>query len=68
MFSPLNNDQAKQAIDCEQLFTGLQHTERSLADYAFGMHWKTVAGKEYLYRTHDRRGNGKSLGVSATET
>lgn len=59
MFLPLTNDQAKQTIDCEQLFIGLQHTEKSLADYANGMHWKTVAGKEYLYRTHDRRGYGK---------
>ncbi len=33
-----------------------------------GMHWKTVAGKEYLFRSRDRRGYGKSLGPRTPAT
>jgi hypothetical protein len=30
--------------------------------YKGGMHWKKSNGKEYLFKTIDRNGNGKSLG------
>lgn len=32
------------------------------------MHWKTVSGKEYLYKSLDRKGNAKSLGARSDAT
>lgn len=32
------------------------------------MHWKTVAEKEYFYRSLDRKGKAKSLGVRSAKT
>jgi hypothetical protein len=32
------------------------------------MRWKTLRGKEYLFKDRDRRGNGKSLGARSAET
>lgn len=68
MYAPLSNDQAKVLIDAEQLFGGYQDALVKYADYHGGMHWKTIAGKAYLYRTLDRKGNAKSLGVRSAET
>jgi hypothetical protein len=36
--------------------------------YRGGMHWKKVKGKEYLFRSLDRYGYGKSLGPRSKET
>ena len=33
-----------------------------------GMHWKTIKGRDYLYRYRDRCGHGRSLGPRAPET
>ncbi|MDD5640059.1 MAG: GSU2403 family nucleotidyltransferase fold protein [Syntrophales bacterium] len=33
-----------------------------------GMHWKTIRGREYLYRYRDRLGHGESLGPRAADT
>lgn len=33
-----------------------------------GMHWKKSKGREYLFRTHDRFGNGRSLGPRSSHT
>src|SRR3546814_17953252 len=32
------------------------------------MQWKTVSGRDYLYKIADRRGNGRSLGPRSPET
>jgi hypothetical protein len=36
--------------------------------YKGGMHWKKAKGREYLFRTKDRRGYGKSLGPRSSKT
>lgn len=36
--------------------------------YKGGMHWKTSKGREYLFKTTDGFGNGKSLGVRSGDT
>ena len=33
-----------------------------------GMHWKKIAGREYLYKYRDRYGHGHSLGPRAPDT
>jgi len=68
MFFPISNAQAKAVIDSEQLFAAYQDTSMQSQGYQGGMHWKTVAGRDYLYRIHDRLGNGKSLGVKSEKT
>ena len=68
MFSPLSNAQAKQFIDATAAFDSLRDAQRQAKDYRGGMHWKTVAGKDYLYRSSDRRGNAKSLGPRSAAT
>ena len=68
IFNPLSEAQAKQVIDAEQAYAAWQDAWESGRSWAGGMHWKTVAGREYLYRTQDGTGNAKSLGVRAPET
>ena len=36
--------------------------------YKGGMHWKKSKGKDYLFRSCDRFGYGKSLGARSSET
>jgi hypothetical protein len=63
IYQTLNEAQLKQQIDAEQAFSAWQDAATKSRDFAGGMHWKTVAGKEYLYKSLDRKGNAKSLGV-----
>jgi len=68
MYKIISNAQAKAVIDSEQLFLAFQDAAMQNQSCQGGMHWKTVAGKDYLYRIHDRLGNGKSLGVKSEKT
>jgi len=68
MLTPISSAQAKAVVDSEQLFAAYQDVLAQSQSYQGGMHWKTVAGKEYLYRTRDRLGNGKSLGAKSEKT
>lgn len=68
MFSDINSAQAKSVIDSEQKLDALRDAERKAVDYQGGMHWKTISGKEYLYRTQNRQGNAKSMGPRSEKT
>jgi hypothetical protein len=68
VYVPLSNAQSKQYLDAASAFDGFRQVEEQLSNYRGGMHWKRVSGADYLYRTHDRRGNAKSLGVRSAET
>lgn len=68
MYSDLSNAQAKTVIDAEQAFEAYRDAVDKFAAYQGGMHWKTVKGRDYLYRTLDRKGNAKSLGPRSPET
>ncbi len=63
----LSADQARQAVDCRQVFDALRPVEGDLSRrFAGSMAWKTVNGQDYLYR---RRGKvEKSLGPRSPET
>ena len=67
-YQTLNDSQLKQQIDAEQTYAAWQDATVKSRDFAGGMHWKTVSGKEYLYKSLDRKGNAKSLGVRSVET
>jgi hypothetical protein len=65
---PLTPAQLKQQIDAEQVFSAWQDAFAKAQDFRGGMHWKTVSGREYLYKTLDRKGNAKSMGVRSDKT
>ncbi|MBF0120306.1 MAG: nucleotidyltransferase domain-containing protein [Desulfobacterales bacterium] len=67
-FNEMNIDQRRIFIDTLQLYESyinLLHKSRS---YKGGMFWKKAKGREYLFKTYDRYGNGKSLGLRSAET
>ena len=43
----------------------LGHARRLRAEFTYRLQWKTVAGREYLYKIVDRKGNGTSLGAKS---
>ncbi len=68
IYQALSDAQAKQVIDAEQAYNAWQDAWAASRSWVGGMHWKTVSGREYLYRTHDGKGNATSLGVRSEET
>ena len=68
MFTTISNAQAKAVIDSEQIFAAYRDLSSQWVDYEGGIHWKKISGKEYLYRTSDRKGNGRSMGVKSPAT
>jgi hypothetical protein len=67
-YQNLSDAQAKQVIGAEQAYEAWQDAWRLSRSWVGGMHWKTVAGREYPYRTRDSKGNAKSLGVRCLDT
>ncbi|MCF8211865.1 MAG: nucleotidyltransferase domain-containing protein [Rhodoferax sp.] len=65
---PLSNQQRLHQVNSEQLYENYRSTQGHWAAYVYGMRWKTIRGKEYLFKDRDRRGNGKSLGARSAET
>ena len=65
--SDLTGEQTRQAIDVDQIFAAYREARDELdRRYAGSMSWKTVRGREYLYRK--RRDAWKSLGPRTAET
>lgn len=67
MFSDLNENQIRQYIDAEQARKAWLQAERRAQNYRGSMYWKTVKGRDYLYREYSTR-QSKSLGVRIPET
>ncbi len=63
-----SNQQRLHQVNSEQLYENYRSIQKHWAHYAYGMRWKTVRGKEYLFKDTDRRGNGKSLGARSAQT
>jgi len=64
----LSSEQRRVFVDTVQLYSSMIDIRDQLDNYRGGMTWKTVSGKDYLYKTHGRRGQGKSLGVRSEKT
>jgi hypothetical protein len=64
----MNDDQRRITIDAAQLHEAYMDAFTKSRAYRGGMHWKKAKGKEYLFRSLDRYGYGKSLGVRSKET
>lgn len=63
-----NENQRRIFIDSIQLYDAYIDAYHKSRAYRGGMHWKKVKGHEYLFKTIDRFGNGKSLGPRSKET
>lgn len=61
-------DQRRIHIDTAQLHSAYVDASHKNRSYRGGMHWKTTKGRQYLFRSMDRQGYGKSLGVRSPET
>ena len=68
VFPEMSDNQRRVFIDAVQLHDAYIETYRKSRSYRGGMHWKKSKGKEYLFRSRDRLGYGKSLGPRSNET
>jgi len=68
IFKALSDNQRRIYLDATQVFEAFREAEDRLRSYHGGMHWKKSKGREYLFRTTDRAGHGKSLGPRSPET
>lgn len=64
----MTHNQRRIFIDAVQLHEALTDTYAKSRSYRGGMHWKQSKGKQYLFRSLDRRGYGKSLGPRSVQT
>lgn len=60
--------QRRTYIDTVQLYDAYLAAFRQSRSYRGGMHWKKSKGREYLFRSKDRYGYGKSLGLRSDQT
>jgi hypothetical protein len=64
----MNDDQRRIYVDAAQLHEAYMDAFTKSRAYRGGMHWKKVKVKQYLFRSLDRYGYGKSLGPRSKET
>lgn len=68
IFTEWTDNQRRVFIDTSQIHEALTAALREARSFRGGMHWKKSGGRQYLFRSHDRFGNGKSLGPRSPET
>lgn len=64
----LDDNQRRIFIDTAQLHEAFMDAFLKSRSHRGGMHWKKAKGREYLFRSLDRHGYGKSLGPRSSET
>lgn len=64
----MSDNQRRIYVDTVQLHEAYMAAFAKNRAYRGGMHWKKAKGKEYLFRSLDRYGYGKSLGPRTRET
>lgn len=62
-FRPFSDEQSRLLVNLRQRYEAWMALERERAGMPYDLRRKTVGGHDYLYRIHDRGGNGKSLGA-----
>lgn len=65
---PFSEEQLRTLVNLGQVYDHWIRSTRARRKLAYGMHWKTISGRDYLYETSDRKGNGRSLGPRGIET
>lgn len=68
VFQEWTNSQRRVYLDTAQVYEAFTDAYRKSRSFRRGMHWKKSKGREYLFRTLDRNGYGKSLGPHSPET
>jgi hypothetical protein len=68
VLQPFSDEQLRAAINLADAYEAWLPLARSAPAYADRLGWKTISGKQYLYRIRDRRGNGTSLGPRNPDT
>ena len=63
----LNDEQLRVAANLRQFYDAWLVAERGAPALSGSVHWKTIGGRQYLYRT-DSKGNGTSLGPRSAAT
>jgi len=67
-FIPLEPEQRRIYLNTCQVYQAFCETLQQTQHYQGGMRWKKSGDKEYLFKTRDGRGNGKSMGVRNAQT
>ena len=65
---PFDGNQTRTFINTVQLYESFRDAFKSTRPFKGGMSWKRVRNTVYLFRTRDRYGNGKTMGVRSPET
>ena len=63
----MSTNQRRIFSNAVQFYDAYIKASRDALSYRGGMHWKKSKGREYLFRTRDRYGYGKSLGPRSPE-
>lgn len=66
--APFSFEQTRVVINLRQAYDNWIEARRAERSLPYAVRWKTVNGADYLYRIHDRDGNGTSLGRRSAET
>jgi hypothetical protein len=64
---PFGEEQLRTLVNLGQVYDQWVANSRERRKLPYGMQWKTVAERDYLYEIQDRKGNGRSLGPRSTE-
>lgn len=64
----LSDEQLRTGINLADAYETWLPLARAEPDFRDRLQWKTVAGRQYLYRIRDRHGNGNSLGPRSPDT
>jgi hypothetical protein len=67
-FYEMTGDQRRIFLDSTQLHHAYLQAAAKSRGYRGGMHWKKAKGRDYLFRSRDRFGYGKSLGPRSQKT
>lgn len=65
---PFGDEVLRALANLRQHYDALIAARRSVRTLPYNMRWRTVSGRDYLYRDRDRIGNGSSLGPRGPET
>lgn len=68
MSSALSDEQLRTAINLADAYETWLPLARVEPAYSDRLQWKTISGRQYLYRIRDRQGNGTSLGPRSRDT
>jgi hypothetical protein len=64
---PYTDEQLRTLANIAQAYEAWLEAARARRSLPYGMRWKSISGRDYLYEIADRLGNGRSLGPRSPE-